>query len=83
MNYPSAQQIVAARALLGLNQQELADGAGVSLSTIRRFEATAAEPEMLSTMRFSTMIAIVEFFTSHGVEFRNEGDKFGVLVTRK
>ena len=83
LNHPSAQQIVAARALLGLSQHALAVGAWVSLSTIRRFEATATEPDASSTMRLSTMVAIVVFFTSQGVEFRDEGDKFGVLVARK
>ena len=83
MNLPSAQQIIAARALLGVSQTELADGAGVSLSTVRRLEATAGEPSALTTMRVSTMVSIVDFFTGQGVEFRDEGEKFGVLIHRK
>ena len=83
MNLPSAQQIIAARALLGVSQTELADGAGVSLSTVRRLEATAGEPSALTTMRVSTMVSIVDFFTGRGVEFRDEGEKFGVLINRK
>lgn len=83
MNHPSPQQIVAARALLGISQRALADGAGVSLSTIRRFEASPTEPDTVSNMRIATMVAIMKFFTASGVEFRDEGERFGVLVLRK
>ena len=83
MNLPSAQQIIAARALLGVSQTELAEGAGVSLSTVRRLETSTGDPSAVTTMRVSTMVSIVDFFTARGVEFRDEGEKFGVLIARK
>ena len=83
MNLPSAQQIIAARALLGVSQTELAEGAGVSLSTVRRLETSTDGPSASATMRVSTMVSIVDFFTARGVEFRDEGEKFGVLIARK
>jgi predicted transcriptional regulator len=83
MNLPSPQQIIAARALLGVSQTELANGAGVSLSTVRRLETTIGELSASQTMRVSTLVAIIDFFAAHGVEFRDEGAKFGVLIARK
>ena len=83
LNHPSAQQIVAARALLGLSQHALAVGAGVSLSTVRRLETTMGKLRASQAMRVSTLLAIIDFFAAHGVEFRDEGAKFGVLIARK
>ena len=83
MNLPSPQQIIAARALLGVSQTELANGAGVSLSTVRRLETTIGELSASQTMRVSTLVSIIDFFAAHGVEFRDEGEKFGVLIARK
>lgn len=82
MNHPSAQQVVAARALLGISQRELAAGAGVSLSTIRRFEATATLPDPLLTMRLSTMLSIISFFEVRGVEFWDDEKRIGVLISK-
>ena len=83
MNLPSSQQIIAASALLGVSQTELANGAGVSLSTVRRLETTMGKLSASQAMRVSTLVAIIDFFAAHGVEFRDEGAKFGVLIARK
>ena len=34
--FPTAMQMAAARALLGLTQKEVAEGSGVALSTVKR-----------------------------------------------
>lgn len=83
MNIPTARQIIAARALLGISQMELSERTAVSVVTIRRFEAAADRPEGAPSMRIATMVALVEFFEASGIEFRDEGDRFGVLRAKK
>ena len=39
MEVPCARQIIAARGLLGISQQKLAEGSGVSIAALKRFEA--------------------------------------------
>ena len=83
MNIPTARQIIAARALLGISQLELSERTSVSVVTIRRFEAAADRPEAAPSMRIATMVALVEFFETSGIEFRDEGDRSGVLKAKK
>jgi transcriptional regulator with XRE-family HTH domain len=59
-------QIRAARALLGWNQQQLADAAGVSAITVKRLEAS---DETLQA-RFETVMKIKGAVEAAGVVFR-------------
>jgi predicted transcriptional regulator len=83
VNIPSARQIIAARALLGISQVELAERTVVSVVTIRRFEAAADRPGTGPSMRITTMVALVEFLEASGIEFRDEADRSGVLKAKK
>jgi len=83
VNVPSARQVIAARGLLGISQVELAERSGVSVVTIRRFEADADRPDSSRSMRLATMVTLVNFFEASGIEFRDEGDRYGVLRTKK
>ena len=58
-------QIRAARALLGWNQQQLADAAGVSAITIKRLEAA----EETFQARFETVMKVKEAVEAAGVVF--------------
>lgn len=60
----TAAQIRAARALLGIDQRQLAEMAGVSLPTIQRMEASAG------TVRgvVETLTKVVEAFDRAGIE---------------
>ena len=60
----SASQMRAARALLGIDQKQLAELAGVSLPTIQRMEASAG------TVRgtVETLTRVVEAIEAAGVE---------------
>jgi DNA-binding XRE family transcriptional regulator len=65
------KQIRAARALLDLSQEELAEHAGLTPQAIRRIEDGAVQP------REGTISDIVRVFNDHGVEFTdNHGVKF-------
>jgi transcriptional regulator with XRE-family HTH domain len=65
----TAEQIKAARALLRLEQEELARRAGVSISTIRRLEA----PRGAELVAPDTAGAVVKTLQEAGVEFVHQG----------
>ncbi len=65
----SAEQIKAARALLRLEQEELARRAGVSISTIRRLEAASGEGQVAQP----TLDMVVKALEEAGVEFIHQG----------
>lgn len=63
-------QIRAARALLGWNQQKLADEAGVSAITVKRLEAS----DETFQARFDTVMKIKTAVEAAGVVFRTGED---------
>lgn len=68
--------IAAARDLLKLTQQELADACGVSPTTLSRFELEAIQP------RADTIRKIVRELSKRGIEFSN-GTGIGVRLDYK
>lgn len=72
-------QLKAARALLGMNQGEFADLAGVSESTIQRFESMEGEIEGCNLRSFRRIIRALK---KRGLVFQDDGvvvDKNGEL----
>ena len=65
----TAEQIKAARALLRLEQEELARRSGVSVTTIRRLEAVEGERLVAE----NTVGTIVRALEEAGVEFIHQG----------
>ena len=65
----TAEQIKAARALLRLEQEELARRSGVSVTTIRRLEAHGGE----GVVAPATVGTVVQVLREAGVEFLHEG----------
>ena len=77
----TAAQLRAARALLGIDQQTLADRAGVSLPTIQRMEASQGNVRGV----IDTLIKVVEALNAAGVELlgdnaRSDGGGRGVRL---
>ena len=70
----SAQQIRAARSLLGWSRRELAIVAGISQGTIKAVEQGKTDA------RLSTLRKLARTFTAHGVEFVMEGSRNGVTI---
>ena len=64
----TAAQIRAARALLGIDQRQLAEMAGVSLPTIQRMEASAGNVRGV----VETLTKVVEAFDRAGLELIGE-----------
>ena len=65
----SAQQMRAARALLGIDQRQLAEASGVSLPTIQRMEASDGQVRG----NVDTLMKVVEALDRAGVELIVEG----------
>lgn len=65
----SAAQMRAARALLGIDQRQLAELSGVSLPTIQRMEASDGNVRGV----IDTLTKVVEAFDRAGVELIGEG----------
>ena len=61
----SGRQVAAARELLGLTQAELAEAAGVGISTLYSFESGKAEPYRASLDKISAELE------RRGIEFTN------------
>jgi transcriptional regulator with XRE-family HTH domain len=77
----TAAQLRAARALLGIDQQTLADMAAVSLPTIQRMEASQGNVRGV----IDTLIKVVEALNAAGIELlgdnaRSEGAGRGVRL---
>ena len=67
----TAAQLRAARALLGIDQQKLADLAGVSLPTIQRMEASQGNVRGV----IDTLIKVVEALNAAGIELIGDNAK--------
>jgi predicted transcriptional regulator len=65
----TAPQLRAARALLGIDQQKLADLAGVSLPTIQRMEAS---PDNVRGI-VASLMKVLEALDKAGLEMIGEG----------
>jgi DNA-binding XRE family transcriptional regulator len=76
--FRSARVLVAARALAGMSQAELAAAAGIAVSVLQAIEQGRSDP------RLSTAIALVDALKRRGVEVISESDRnaWGVLVVK-
>jgi transcriptional regulator with XRE-family HTH domain len=68
-------QARAARALLGLAQDQVAKAAGIGISTLRRIEANDGAPEAHA----NTMVQLWRFYDQNGIEFPFDDRSMGVL----
>ncbi|SNS60999.1 helix-turn-helix domain-containing protein [Sphingopyxis indica] len=64
----TSQQMRAARALLGIDQRELAERAGLSLPTIQRMEASNGQVRGV----VDTLVKVVTAFENAGIELLGE-----------
>src|ERR1700681_4095771 len=68
MTLITGNQLKAARALAGVDQQQVADSAGVNVNTIRNMEARGAEPITSSAVTVRNVQVALEAL---GIEFLN------------
>lgn len=69
----TAYQMRAARALLGIDQRQLAELAGLSLPTIQRMEASGGQVRGV----IDTLVKVVRALEESGVELIGEGQPSG------
>jgi transcriptional regulator with XRE-family HTH domain len=75
----TGNQLKAARALADVDQQQVADGAGVNVNTIRNMEARGAEPITSSAVTVRKVQLALEAL---GIEFLNHAQPGVRLRTR-
>jgi transcriptional regulator with XRE-family HTH domain len=68
MTLATGNQLKAARALAGVNQQQVADSAGLNVNTIRNMEARGAKPITSSAVTVRNVQRALEEL---GIEFLN------------
>lgn len=66
----TGNQVLAARSLAGLNQQQLAEKAGIGINTVRNMEGVGADRIRVRT---NTLDAVVDALRTAGVVFVDEG----------
>src|SRR4051812_19713462 len=74
-----AAQLRAARGLLNVSAEKLAEEAKVSLKTIRRAEKSK-EVVLITAINADRIVEVLE---SRGVRFINEKDEIGVVLMRR
>lgn len=74
----TGRQIAAARALLGINQAQLASSANISVPTLKRMEASAGPASGLP----NNVAAVRAALESAGIEFINNERGEGVVKLR-
>lgn len=80
MSLTTGNQLRAARALIGLEQQDLASAASVAVNTIRRIEAAGANP---APARLDTLKRLEDALREAGVDFIPEnGGGAGVRLRK-
>jgi predicted transcriptional regulator len=80
LQLPSAAQLAAARAMLGLTQLELSARAGVALTTIKRMEAPRTPAAVVPSVRLSSLHRLMGYFETAGIEFHFGPDSTGVSL---
>ena len=81
---PSARQIHAARVIVGWNQIQLSEAAGVGIATVKRLEFNHRDKDLLEIMSIPTLSKIVKALEDKGIEFTvDETGKRTVAYTEK
>jgi transcriptional regulator with XRE-family HTH domain len=70
MSLVTGNQLKAARALAGVDQQQVADAAEINVNTVRNMEARGAEPITSSAVTVRSVQLALEAW---GIEFLNHG----------
>lgn len=78
--FPTAAQMAAARTLLGLTQLEVADGAGVALSTVKRIEGAREEEGGFANVRVTSLQRLLGFYEARGIEFTSSAHRIGISL---
>jgi len=67
--HPTSAQVRAARAYLGLNQEQAAKGSGIALSALKKYESLDDNEFPLVHLRYQTVSKMINFYEFHGLKF--------------
>ena len=77
---PRGAQIRAARCLLKLTQEQCATAAGVSLSTLKKFEQLEDTDVVLMHIKYDKVMKILNSFKDAGINFEVTEGNVGVYL---
>ena len=80
---PKSAQIKAARSLISLTQEGLANMAEVSLSSVKKLEQLDPDTTPIIELRYKTVMQIVSFLEAQGIRFVSEENASGVILETK
>jgi transcriptional regulator with XRE-family HTH domain len=80
---PLGAQVRAARAMLKLTQEQSAQGSGIALSALKKYETLENDEFPLAHLRYQTISKLIKFYEAHGVAFFSDDESMAVQrITR-
>ena len=77
---PTGVQIRGARAMLGLTQEQCAQGSGIALSALKKYESLEKNKFPLAHLRYQTISRLIEFYESHRLRFYGDNESISIKI---
>lgn len=81
--HPTSAQVRAARAFLGLTQEQCAQGSGIALSALKKYESLDNNDFPLVHLRYQTVSKMIDFYEFHGLKFLGDDKCVTIQAIKK